>query len=68
MSSMTRDYSLAGPENQRAVEQGLADGVWWRPPIDEDRLVALMRRTNARAARDTALWLGLIVFRNGTVS
>jgi len=56
-----RDYRLAGPENRRAVEQGLADGQWWRPPIGEARLLELMQRTNSRAARDTVLWLGLIV-------
>jgi MocE subfamily Rieske [2Fe-2S] domain protein len=56
-----RDYSLVGPENRRAFDRGLAEAAWWRPPIDNDRLVELMQRTNARAARDTALWLGLII-------
>ena len=61
MTTTLRDYSLAGPENQRACDQGLAGAPWWQPPIDENRLVELMARSNARAARDTALWLGAII-------
>ncbi|MGH1487978.1 MAG: fatty acid desaturase [Acidimicrobiales bacterium] len=61
MTIAKRDYSLVGPENQRAFDRGLAESAWWRPPIAEQRLVELMRRTNARATRDTALWLGLII-------
>ncbi len=56
-----RDYRLTGPANRRAVERGLADGSWWRPPIAEARLTELMQRTNGRAIRDTAVWLGLII-------
>ena len=61
MTITERDYSLAGPENQHAVDRGLSNAAWWRPPVDEDRLAELMARTNGRAARDTALWLALIV-------
>ncbi|MEM9655610.1 MAG: fatty acid desaturase [Actinomycetota bacterium] len=62
MTAVTkRDYSLVGPENRRAFDRGLAEAAWWRPPIDEDRLVELMQRSNGRATRDTALWLGLII-------
>jgi len=61
VTATLRDYSLAGPENRRAREAGLAGAPWWKPPIDEDRLVELMTRSNARAARDTALWLGGII-------
>ena len=61
MTATLRDYSLAGPENRRACEAGLAGAPWWKPPIDEDRLAELMARSNARAVRDTALWLGAII-------
>lgn len=61
VTAILRDYSLAGPENRRACEAGLAGAPWWKPPIDEDRLAELMARSNARAARDTALWLGAII-------
>lgn len=55
-----RDYSLTGPEAARAQERGLADATWFRPAIDPDRLRALSRRSNGRAAVDTLLWLGLL--------
>lgn len=61
MSTASRDYRLTGPENALAFERGLADALWWRPPIGEARLNELMQRSNARAAGDTLLWLGLIV-------
>ena len=61
MTALSRDYRLTGPENELAFERGLAEAAWWRPPIDDARLTELMQRTNARAARDTILWLGLIV-------
>jgi MocE subfamily Rieske [2Fe-2S] domain protein len=56
-----RDYTLTGAESQRAVERGLVDAEWYRPPIDADRLHELMARTNGRAARDTLVWLALLV-------
>jgi Na+-transporting NADH:ubiquinone oxidoreductase subunit F len=56
-----RDYRLTGPEGAVAMAAGLVDADWYRPPIDADRLRSLMERTNARAARDTALWLFLLV-------
>ncbi|MEZ5410076.1 MAG: fatty acid desaturase [Acidimicrobiales bacterium] len=56
-----RDYSLTGPEAARARERGLAEAeAWFRPVIDPERLRALSRRSNGRAAADTLLWLGLI--------
>ena len=61
MTTITRDYSLQGAETDRAFERGLAEAQWYRPPIDPARLRDLSLRTNGRAARDTALWLGLIV-------
>jgi fatty acid desaturase/nitrite reductase/ring-hydroxylating ferredoxin subunit len=56
-----RDYRLTGEESKRAIEAGLAEAHWYRPPIDADRLQALMARTNGRAARDVTLWLVLLV-------
>ena len=47
----------------RAIELGLADAQWYRPPIDPLRLQALTTRTNGRAARDVVLWLALLVAR-----
>jgi fatty acid desaturase/nitrite reductase/ring-hydroxylating ferredoxin subunit len=60
MAVARRDYSLTGAESRRAVERGLVDAEWYRPPIDPDRLHELVTRTNGRAARDTMLWLVLL--------
>ncbi len=60
MTAAARDYGLVGADSRRAVESGLVEAEWFRPPIDAERLAALQVRTNARAARDTALWLGLL--------
>ncbi len=53
-----RDYSLVGPEAERAVERGLADAQWYRTPVPRARLKELMQRRNGPAIRDTILWLG----------
>lgn len=57
---MKRDYSLTGPEATHAFEAGLADALWYRPPVDAQRLQQLMARSNRRAARDVLLWLALL--------
>ena len=60
MTGTVRDYGLTGQDSRLAVERGLVEAEWFRPPIDPERLRALQVRTNARAARDTILWLGLL--------
>jgi fatty acid desaturase len=54
-------YSLVGPEGQRASEAGLADADWYRTEVPRKRLKELMRRSDAPAIRDTALWIGGMV-------
>lgn len=56
-----RDYRVTGPESDRAVARGLADGAWFQAEIAPARLQQLMVRTNARAAVDTFLWVGLLI-------
>lgn len=56
-----RDYSLVGSSAQAALEAGLVEAAWFRPPIHPDRLAELHRRTNARAAVELMVWLGLLV-------
>jgi Na+-transporting NADH:ubiquinone oxidoreductase subunit F len=56
-----RDYGLTGSDSRRAVELGLADAQWYRPPIDAERLQALTTRGDGRAARDVVLWLALLI-------
>ncbi|MCE2511065.1 MAG: fatty acid desaturase [Acidimicrobiia bacterium] len=60
MTAVVRDYGLVGEDSRLAIDRGLVEAEWFRPPIDPERLTALQVRTNARAARDTILWLGLL--------
>src|SRR6204780_3886552 len=54
-------YSLAGPENQAAVDAGLAGGNWFRSAVPRKRMKELMRRSDGRAIRDTVIWIGLMI-------
>ena len=54
-------YSLAGPENQAAVDAGLAGADWFRSEVPRRRMKELMRRSDYPAIRDTAIWIGLMV-------
>ena len=58
-------YSLAGPENQAAVDAGLAGGAWYRIAVPRKRMKELMRRSDMPAVRDTAIWLGLMAVLRG---
>ena len=55
-----RDYSLTGPERERAIERGLAGAGWYRTKVDRKMLKSLMRRSDWPATRDTIVWLGLL--------
>jgi fatty acid desaturase len=65
MAGMGRDrlarYSLTSPENDAALELGLAGGAWFRSAIPRKRMKELMRRSDYPAVRDTAIWFGLIL-------
>ncbi len=54
-------YSLIGPRSRLAEESGLAEGAWFTPPVEGDRLATLQHRTDGRALADLALWLVLLV-------
>ena len=58
-------YSLTGPENQAAVDAGLAGGNWFRSPVPRQRMKELMKRSDYPAVRDTAIWIGLILLFAG---
>jgi fatty acid desaturase len=58
-------YSLASPENQAAVDAGLAGADWFRSDVPRKRMKELMRRSDYPAIRDTAIWLGLILLFGG---
>ena len=58
-------YSLTGPENQAAVQAGLAGGDWFRSAVPRKRMKELMKRSDYPAVRDTAIWIGLILLFAG---
>jgi fatty acid desaturase len=61
MMEQTRNYSLAGPEKQRAHERGLVDAEWYQCLIPRARLKQLMQRRNGPALRDTLLWFAILL-------
>ena len=55
------DYSLVGPGAAKAEAAGLAKPSWFRPKVDPADIRRLMEKDDARALKDTVLWLGLMV-------
>ena len=60
-----RNYSLTGPENERAVASGLANAEWYRCAIPRARMKELMKRSDGPATRDTLVWFCLLVISGG---
>lgn len=56
-----RDYSVVGPEAQRAVERGLAAAEWYHTEVPRALMKELMQRSDGPAIRDNLLWLGLLL-------
>ncbi len=56
-----RDYTVGGPEAAAAAANGLIEADWYKPNIDRETMKALMARSNGIAARDTVIWLLLLV-------
>jgi fatty acid desaturase len=54
-----RDYSLVGPEAEKAVATGLVSGAWYRTDISRKQMKELMQRSDGPAIRDTILWFVL---------
>lgn len=61
----SRDYSLVGPESDRAVARGLAAAEWYHSDVPRKRMKALMQRRDGPALRDTALWIALHILFAG---
>jgi fatty acid desaturase len=59
--AIQRDYSLIGRDTERALEQGLVAAEWYHTEVPRKRMKQLMKRRDAPAIRDTALWFGLLV-------
>ena len=63
-----RDYSIGGPDAQRAIAVGLVTGDWYKTPIDRSVMKALMQRADQPALRDTVLLFGLMLaFASGGI-
>ena len=58
---VTRDYSLVGPESEKAAAAGLASAKWYTPPIARAELKELMRRADGPAIRDTLIWFAALI-------
>ncbi len=56
-----RNYSLLGPDAQRAVETGLAAAQWYHSDVPRKDMKALMTRVNAPAIRDTVILFGCMI-------
>ena len=56
-----RDYSVVGPESQRAVDRGLAAAQWYHTEVPRAVMKELMQRSDGPPIRDNLLWLGLIL-------
>ncbi len=56
-----RDYSLVGPEAEKAIQKGLASGEWYRTDIPRKQIKELMQRSDGPAIRDTILWIALFI-------
>lgn len=61
MQSIIRDYSLIGKESKLTIENGLADAVWYKTPVDRDKFNKLLVRRDGPAIRDTLIWFSLII-------
>ena len=57
----SRNYSLTGPEKDRAIEDGLVSAEWYQTPIDRKVLKQFIKRTDGPAIRDFVIWMALLV-------
>ncbi len=56
-----RDYSLLGPDAQRAVETGLAAAQWYHSDVPRKEMKALMTRVDHAAIRDTIILFACMI-------
>ena len=55
-----KNYSLIGEDAKWAVENGLAESIWYAAPISREQMRALLERRNGPAIIDTLLWFSLL--------
>ena len=54
-----RDYSLTGPDTERAIAAGLAAIKWYNSDLSREKFKSLIQKKDAPALRDTAIWIAL---------
>ncbi|AZV80481.1 hydrocarbon oxygenase [Parasedimentitalea marina] len=62
---MSAHYLLSAEASRLATEKGWANPKWFRPAVDPQKIRDLMQKSDARAMRDTALWLGAMCVAAG---
>lgn len=60
-----RDYSLLGPDAQRAVETGLAAAEWYHTDVPRKQMKDLMKRSDQPAMRDSVILFGAMILFAG---
>ena len=55
-----RDYSMSGPDTERAKQAGLANAEWYRTQVPRKVMKELMQRRDGPAIRDTLIWFALL--------
>lgn len=56
-----RDYSLLGPDAERAIETGLATADWYHTEVPRKEMKALMQRSDQPAVRDAIILFGSMI-------
>ena len=54
---MNEDYLLSDEASRMAIANGTSNPKWFRPTVDPQDIRELMQKSDARAIRDTVLWL-----------
>ena len=60
-----RDYSMLGPDGQRAVDTGLAAAEWYHTDVPRKVMKDLMQRSDQPAIRDTIILYGIMIVTAG---
>ena len=63
--STLNDYSLVGKNTALAIENGLAEAIWYTSPVPREAMQKLLERRNGPAIRDTRIWFALILGSGG---
>jgi Na+-transporting NADH:ubiquinone oxidoreductase subunit F len=56
-----KDYSLVGEYTQKAIEEGLAEAVWYCTPVPKAKMRELHERKDLPALRDCLIYFGAIL-------